>query len=151
MYVVPDFKRNNQCPFPHHNCVCLSVGKIKKGVTFVAVWVAMVMLAAGQDRTCQGGGEDGQTGAQTHTYTTHTHLWQRYQARKLLCLWQRWHGQTESAGGRLLSALVLRLKVLLKMSMLKHQINLLLTCCSPVRHLRSFLFSVYALILSWHE
>lgn len=33
----------------------------------MAVCVAMVMVAAGQDRTCQGGVEDRQTGARTHT------------------------------------------------------------------------------------
>lgn len=47
-------------------CVC------EREVTSVAVCVAMVMLAAGQDRTCQGGGEDRQMGAQTHNYITHT-------------------------------------------------------------------------------
>lgn len=66
--VVPDFiKRTASTRFP---VIPVCVRMCVRGVTSVAVCVAMVMLAAGQDRTCQGrwrGQTDRQTGAQTHT------------------------------------------------------------------------------------
>ena len=49
--IVPDLMRNSQCPFPSNYCVCVCV--CARGMTPVAVCVAMVTLAAGQDRTCQ--------------------------------------------------------------------------------------------------
>lgn len=115
-------QRNSQCPLPSQSCVCMC----DRRVTSVAVCVAMVMLAAGQDRTCQGGREDRQTGAQTHTYITHTHLCDSRHVSHCVC----GGDYTARLNQQYDFCLQLRLKSLigLSMSMLTHQLNEVLTC-----------------------